>query len=55
MNVAQFKRPPSANKGREDAEKRAYRETARADLLAKRVEQTMMKVTMAICKCTCLE
>ena len=42
----QFKRPPSANKGREDAERRVYKETARADLLAKRVEQTMQKVPL---------
>lgn len=40
----QFKRPPSANRGREDAERKVHREVARADLLAKRVEQTMQKV-----------
>lgn len=44
INPGQIKRPPSANRGREDAERKVYKETARADLLAKRVEQTMQKV-----------
>lgn len=44
INPGQFRRPPSAGKsGREDAERRAYREAERASLLAKRVEQTMQK------------
>ena len=44
----QFKRPPSANRGREDAERKVHREMARADVLAKRVEQTMQKVIFVV-------
>ncbi len=45
LNSNQIRRPPSAGKGgKEDAERRAYREAERAQILAKRVEQTMMKV-----------
>ncbi len=45
LNPNQIRRPPSAGKGgKEDAERRAYREAERAQILAKRVEQTMMKV-----------
>ncbi|KAL0041481.1 hypothetical protein WJX79_004991 [Trebouxia sp. C0005] len=44
LNPNQIRRPPSAGKGgKEDAERRAYREAERAHILAKRVEQTMMK------------
>ena len=57
MNPNQIRRPPSAGKsGKEDAERRAYREAERAQMLAKRVEQTMMKVcilpTPCIAYCT---
>ena len=49
MNPNQIRRPPSASKGgKEDAERRAYREAERAQMLAKRVEQTMMKVRISI-------
>jgi len=45
LNPNQIRRPPIAGKGgKEDAERRAYREAERAQILAKRVEQTMMKV-----------
>ena len=49
MNPNQIRRPPSAGKGgKEDAERRAYREAERAQVLAKRVEQTMMKVCISL-------
>ena len=46
INPDPFRRPPSAGKGggKDEVERRAYREAERAHLLAKRVEQTMMKV-----------
>ena len=47
LNPNQIRRPPSAGKGgggKEDAERRAYREAEKAQMLAKRVEQTMAKV-----------
>ena len=48
LNLNQIRRPPSAGKGlvgaKEDAERRAYREAEKAQMLAKRVEQTMAKV-----------
>lgn len=44
LNPNQIRRPPSAVKGgKEDVERRAFREAERAQVLAKRVEQTMMK------------
>ena len=46
INPDPFRRPASASKGggKDEVERRAYREAERAHLLAKRVEQTMMKV-----------
>lgn len=46
INPALFKRPPSAGKAREEAERKYNREAERASLLAKRVEQTMQKVCL---------
>ncbi len=50
MDPNQIRRPPSAGKGggKEDAERRAWREAERAQMLAKRVEQTMMKVCIIL-------
>ena len=49
LHLNQMQRPPSAGKGlsgaKEDAERRAYREAEKAQMLAKRVEQTMAKVS----------
>lgn len=52
MDLNQIRRPFSAGKGgggggggaKEEAERRAYREAEKAQMLAKRVEQTMAKV-----------
>ena len=48
LSLNQIRRPPSAGKGlggaKEDAERKAYREAEKAQVLAKRVEQTMAKV-----------
>ena len=49
LDLNEIRRPPSAGKGiggaKEDAERRAYREAEKAQMLAKRVEQTMAKVS----------
>ena len=49
LDLNQIRRPFSAGKGggggaKEEAERRAYREAEKAQMLAKRVEQTMAKV-----------
>lgn len=46
LDLDQIRRPPSAGEGtaRADAERRAYKQVEKAQMMAKRVEQTMAKV-----------